>query len=75
MSRQPPTVQIVIDQEHPESVEYFSCLGSMTTNGAIRTLKLNPGLLWKSVFEQEEHFHQKIRLIFKEEISKMLHLE
>ena len=34
ISVEPSTVQIMIDQKQLENVEYFNCLGSMTTNGA-----------------------------------------
>jgi hypothetical protein len=39
-------------------------------------VKLNPDCHGTSSIQQEEgHFHQKIGLQFKEEISKVLHLE
>ena len=40
------------------------------------SMKLNPGLPWQKQHQQEEDsFHQQIGLKFKEETSKMLHLE
>jgi hypothetical protein len=39
-------------------------------------VKLNPELPWKSSIQQEEDsFHQQTGLKFKEETSKVLHLE
>jgi len=37
ISRQPSPLQIMIHQKQPGSVQYFSCLGSMTTNDARHT--------------------------------------
>jgi len=34
ISGHPFQIQIVIDQKHPENVEYFNCLGGMITNDA-----------------------------------------
>jgi hypothetical protein len=47
ISRQPSSVQIVIDQKQLENVEYFNYLGSMITNNARCTCELNPGLPWQ----------------------------
>jgi hypothetical protein len=38
-------------------------------------MKLNPELPWQSSIQQEDSFHQQIGLKFKEETSKVLHLE
>ena len=39
-------------------------------------VKLNPGLPWQKLLQQEEDsFYQKIGLIFEGETSKMLHLQ
>jgi hypothetical protein len=39
-------------------------------------VKLNPGLPWESRIQQEEEsFHKKIGLKFKEETSKVQYLE
>jgi hypothetical protein len=43
ISREPSPVQIVIDERQLENVEYLSYLGSMITNDARCTDKLNPG--------------------------------
>ena len=34
ISRQPFSTQIMVDQNDPENAEFFTCSGSMTTNGA-----------------------------------------
>jgi hypothetical protein len=46
ISREPSTVEIMIDQTKLQNVEYFSYLGSMTANDARSTVELNPGLPW-----------------------------
>jgi hypothetical protein len=48
----------------------------MITNNTRNTIEINPELHGKSGIQQEDKsFHQKIRLKFKEETSKLLHLE
>ena len=46
ISEQPPAIQDMIDQKHPENVEYFNYLGSMVSKHCMRDehVKLNPGL-------------------------------
>jgi len=41
ISRQPPPIQILVDQKHPENMENFSYMSSMITNDAtcIREIK------------------------------------
>jgi hypothetical protein len=34
IASQSSAIQNIVDQKQPENVEYFSCLGSMITNGA-----------------------------------------
>jgi len=65
-------MQIMIYQTQPESVEHLKYFGSITNYG--REIK-------SSIFMQEQlstkkkRFSQQILPKFKEEISKMLHLE
>jgi len=82
ISRQTSPVQMMIDQKQPKNVEYFNYLGSVIANDARCTGKLNPDCHCKSGIQQQveeeedgEAFHQLIGLKFKEEVSKMLHLE
>jgi hypothetical protein len=41
MSRSPPLIQIMIDRTQLENVEYFNYFGSLTTNDALYTCKIN----------------------------------
>ena len=43
ISRQPSPIQIMTDQKHPENVEYFKYLGSITK----MRVKPDPGLTWQ----------------------------
>jgi hypothetical protein len=61
ISRQPSPIKIIIDHKQWENVECFSYLVSIIINYA------------KCTFETK--FHQQIGLKFKEETSKVLHLE
>jgi hypothetical protein len=75
-SRQPPPVKIMIDQKHMENVEYFNYLGSLKTNDAKCTRGIKSRIaMAKAAFNKKKNFHQQIGLRFKEEISKVLHLE
>jgi hypothetical protein len=59
-----------------ENVEYSEYFGNVITLMKGVHVKLNPEVPWQISIEQEEgFFHQKIGLIFKEEASKVLHLE
>ena len=42
ISRQPSSIQIVVDQNDPENAEFFNCSGSMITDGARWTRGINP---------------------------------
>jgi hypothetical protein len=44
ISRQPSSMQNMIDQKQMENLKRFNYLGSMKTNDARCTSKLNPGL-------------------------------
>jgi len=74
ISRQSSPILSLIDQKQPETVQYFSYLGSMAK--LTQDLKgiLNPVLPWQTQ-RQEYHFHQQTGLKFEEETSKLLHLE
>jgi hypothetical protein len=66
----------MIDKKQLENVEHLNYLGSMITNDARCTREIKSGSAMKSSIRQEEEsFHQQNGLKFKEETSKMLHLE
>ena len=46
ISEQPPTIQDMIDQKHPENVEYFNNLGSMVAKHCMQDVRVkrNPEL-------------------------------
>jgi hypothetical protein len=44
ISRQPSSIQIMIDQKQPENVEYFNNFGSMITNDARSTREIKFGI-------------------------------
>jgi hypothetical protein len=76
ISRQPSPIKIMIDQEQFENVEYFNYLGSMITNNARCTREIKSRIVMaKAAFNNKKTFHQKSVLKFKEETSKVLHLE
>jgi hypothetical protein len=73
ISRQPSPIKIMIEQKQLENVEYFNYLGSMMQGVHV---KLNPELSWQNQYSTRRRlFHQQTGLKFKEETSKMLHLE
>jgi hypothetical protein len=75
ISRQPYPIKIMIDQKQLENVKYFNYLGSIT-NDARCTCEIKSRIaMAKSAFNKKKTFHQKIGLKFKEESSKVLHLE
>jgi len=76
ISRQPSLVQNMTDQKQPENVEYFNYLGSMITNAARCTCEIKSRIaMAKAAFNKKVTLHQKTELQFKEETSKLLHLE
>jgi hypothetical protein len=56
ISGQPSPIKIMIDQKQLENVEYFNYLGSMITNDARFTLKLNPELPWQKQHSTRRKF-------------------
>jgi hypothetical protein len=70
-------MKIIIDQKQVENVEYFNYLGSMITSDArcTREIKSRIAMAKSSIQQEEEYFHQQTGLKYKEETSKVLHLE
>jgi hypothetical protein len=69
-------IQIVIGQKQLETVEYFKYFVRMIKLMQVVQVKLNPGLPWQSSIPQEKcSFRQQIGDKFKEETSKVVHLE
>jgi hypothetical protein len=67
ISRQPSTVQIMVDHKELKNVDYFNCLGSMIPNDA--------RLPWQKQHSTRRLFHQHVGLRFMEETDKLLHLD
>ena len=76
ISRQPSPTHTTIDQKQLDTVEYFTCVGSMLTNDArcTRDVKYRIAVA-KSAFKKKNLFTNKLNLKFKEETSKVLHVE
>jgi hypothetical protein len=71
--RQPYPMKIMIDQKQLENVEYFNYLGNMITNDARCTREIKSRIVMaKAAFNKKNLF---TGLKFKEETSKVLHLE
>jgi hypothetical protein len=70
-------MKIMIDQKQLENVEYFNYLGSWITNDARCTREIKSRIaMAKAAFNEKKNiFHQQTGLKFKEETSKVLHLE
>jgi F0F1-type ATP synthase beta subunit len=76
ISRQPSPMKIMIDQKQLGNVEYFNYLGSMITNDARCTCEIKSRIaMAKASFNKKKSFHQQTGIKFKEETSKVLHLE
>ena len=63
ISRQPSPVQIMMDQKHPENVEYFNYFGSMITNDARCAREIKSMIVMeKAAFnkKKKEYFHQPV---------------
>jgi hypothetical protein len=76
ISRQPSPTKIMIDQKQLKNVEYFNYLGSMITNDARYTREIKSRIaMAKAAFNKKESFFLQTGLKFKEETSKVLHLE
>jgi hypothetical protein len=72
---QPFQIQIMIDQKQSENEEYFNYLGSMITNEARRTREIKFRIVVATAAFDQNSFHKSVVLTFKEETSKVLHLE
>ena len=70
-------MQIIIDQKLVDNVEYFNYFGNMVRNDArsTREIKSSFAMAKNTIQEEEDSFHHKIGLKFKQETSKMLNLE
>jgi hypothetical protein len=77
ISRQPSPEKVMMDQKHPENVEYFNYFGSMITNDARCAWKIKSMIVMeKAAFDKkEESFHQQIGLKYEENTSKVLRWE
>jgi hypothetical protein len=70
ISRQPYPMNIMIDQTQLENVEYFNYVGRMITNGARCTREIK-----SRIAMAKAALNKKTGFKFKEETSKVLHLE
>jgi hypothetical protein len=76
ISRQPSPIHIVIDQKQLDNVEYFNCVGSMLTNDVRCGREMKSRIdMAKAVFRKKTLFVSKLDLKFKEETSKVLHVQ
>jgi len=74
ISRQPSPIQIMIEEKHPENVEYFRFLGSMMANDTRYTPEIKCRIVMAKTAVKKP-FHRQIGLKFKEETSEVQHLE
>jgi hypothetical protein len=65
----------MIDQKQPENEDYLNSLGSVIRNGARRTREIKSRIVMATTAFDKNSFHKSIGLAFKEETSKVLHLE
>ena len=76
ISREPSPVEVVLDQKQLENVDYFNYLGSMMMNDEWLTWEFKSRITMKSsIWQEEDSFHQKTGLKFKEETSEVLRLK
>ena len=77
MSREPSTVQCVVDQKQLENVKYFNCFGSMKTSDArcTRETKSRNAMAQAAFNRKKILFTSRLELNFKEESSEVLHFE
>ena len=55
ITKQPSPIQIMLDQKQPENVEYFSCLGSMSTYNARCPREIKSGMaMAKATFSKKK---------------------
>jgi hypothetical protein len=60
ISRQPSPVQVMINQNQGENVEYFNCLGSMMTNEARCGFEIKLRIAMAKPAFNKKTFHQQI---------------
>jgi hypothetical protein len=67
-------LQIMVEHKQPENVEYLNYLSGMVNDARC---EIESGLPWEKQHStrRQGFFHQQIGLKFKEETSKVLHLE
>jgi hypothetical protein len=77
ISRQPSPIEFMVDQQQLENMEYVNYLGSMITNDAKCTCEIKSRIsIAKAAFNKKKTlFTSNLDLKFKEETSKVLHLE
>ena len=67
---QPPPIQTTIDPKQLENVEYFSYLGSMTTNDARCTREIKSRVTMAKAAQKNHH---QTGFKFEEETSEVAH--
>jgi len=71
ITRQPSSVQIIMDHKQLENVESLKYLGSLIANDARCTLEIKTRVvLAKSAFNKKKFFHQPIGLTFRNKLVK-----
>ena len=77
ISRQPSPIQIIIDQKEKDNVQYLNYLGSMITNDESCTREIISRIAKATAAfsKKKNFFHQQNGIKFKEETSKVFHLE
>ena len=76
ISKEPTSLQVMIDPTKRESFEYLNYSGSMITNYARCTREIKSRIaMARAAFNRKKTFHQYSGLKFKEETSEMLHLD
>ena len=71
ISRQPSPVQLTKDKKQLKNVEYFHCLGSITTNDARRTreIKFRISIAKKAFNKIETPFTSKLELHLRKKLA------
>jgi hypothetical protein len=71
-----PCYLVLCNVSQLENVEYFNYLGSMITDDTRYTREIKSRItIEKAAFNKKKTFHEQTGLKFKEETSKLLHLE
>jgi hypothetical protein len=72
ITRQPSSIQIMIDQKQPEKVEYFNNFGSMITNDArsTRGIKFRIAKAKAAVDKKKTLFTNKLDLKLRKKLIK-----